>query len=85
MVEDIIFSKDWNLGIINTCSSRLVMHVDDCFKFKRYHTLERYNQRNFVLNTIWISNIISFDLKWCFVNELLVDDADKKSVSTAKG
>ena len=54
----------------------LAMHVDDCFKFKRHHMLERYGQQNFVLNTIWLVIIISnailfFYLKRCF---LLVDD-----------
>ena len=36
------------------------MHVDDRFKFKRYHALERYDQQNFMLNTVSliISNIL---------------------------
>ena len=36
------------------CSSKSAIHVDDCFKFERYHMLKGYNQQNFVLNTIWI-------------------------------
>ena len=50
------------------------MHVDDCIKFKRYHMLERCNQQNFVLNTIWmiISNAIC-------LNKLLIDDTCKES------
>ena len=28
------------------------MHVDDCFKFERHHTLERRNQQNFLLDII---------------------------------
>ena len=51
-----------------------LVHVDDSFKFKRYHKkvvikkkriLERYNQQNFVLNTIWMiipyANIVLFE------------------------
>ena len=46
------------------CSSKFAMHVDDCFVFKRYRTLERYGQENFVLNTIRmiISNAVLFCL-----------------------
>ena len=54
--------------------------IDYCFKFKRYYTLEGYNQRNFVLNIIWtiISNAVSFYLR---------SNADRwyKSLSRAKG
>ena len=67
MVNNIIFYnilRDWNSLIYYTCS-KLAMHVDGCFKFERYHTLERYNQQNFVLNTVRaiISNATSFYLK----------------------
>ena len=41
------------------------LHVDDCFKFKQCHTLERYNQQIFA---------IKYHLKRRFVNKLLVDD-----------
>ena len=42
------------------------MHVDDCFKFKRHHTFERYN-RNLVLN--------SNDYSQCYT---VLDDTKKK-------
>ena len=36
------------------------MHVDGCFKFKRYHTLERYNKQNFVLYICTIRMMIKY-------------------------
>ena len=53
---------------------------------KRYHTLERCNQQNFVLNTIRmiVSNAMSFYLKWRrSVNKFLLDDT--KKVVESKG
>ena len=59
MTKDIIFSGIENYVLLTlvyyTCSSKpIAMHVDDCFKFKRCDTLERYNQENFVSNTFVI-------------------------------
>ena len=83
--------------IVNSCISYLfsgkpAMHVDNCFKFKRYHTLERCYRQNFLLNTIWKNSekierftfrmILSFCLKWrCFVNQKKLVE-DKVLIST---
>ena len=44
---EIIFQRNYVslTPVYYTCSNKPIMHVDDCFKFKRY------NQQNFVLNT----------------------------------
>ena len=56
MVEDIIFPGEWNYVSLILV---YIIYVNDCFKFKRYHVLERRNQQNFVLK-------LSFELKLSF-------------------
>ena len=53
------------------------MHVDDRLKPKRYHTLERRNRQNLVLNRPFRQDdyyAFSFEV---FVNKLLLDDIKK--------
>ena len=63
--------------------------MDDCikFKFKRYHTLERYNRQNFALNIAfeWLFPTLYRFIwsDWCFLKKLMVDD--RKKVSEGKG
>ena len=90
MAEDVIFPEIETLCIINSCSSKLAMHVDDCFQFKHHNFGKIWpNQISpiFKINTIrmTISNVISFYLKWrCFVNKLLLDYTNKY-LSRVKG